>query len=325
MTISAPSPRTRYARAPVALALAAVLAGACAGRGPTAEIRFGGAKSTQIAGLVACADEGPDVLDIDPDRPLVLFVHGCNGSAGRFRALAEVFEAHGQQTICFSYDDRESLADSSGRLAAAIEELRGHLRHRDLTILGHSQGGLVARRALIAERPDRVAAGDDHEFRLVTVSSPFNGIAASSDCASVVLHVLTLGVSVGLCAAIAGAKWNEIHDEAAFVREPGTLVDVVSGYVKVVTDERGTCRRYDADGECVEGDFVFSVPEQYNTAIDTDRRVTNLEVKAGHVEIVGDEGTPPVKLIGILQSEGVLAETPPERRAEIAALLRRLF
>jgi hypothetical protein len=183
---------------------------------------------------------------------------------------------------------------------------------------------LVARRALIGEH---YGDGPDRRFdvRLVTVSSPFHGIEASAHCSMVALHVLTLGVSAGLCAAIAGPKWREIPPRSEFMTRPGELAPGVGEYVKIVTDERGSCRREDESGECAEDDYVFSVPEQYNDAVDGDARVSDVRVRAGHVEIVGGEHLPPRKLIEVLQEEGVLATTPPERVAEIDALLERLF
>jgi len=301
------------------------LATACAST-QSAAIDFGGdADPVTIEGFSACATDGPDRLPIDPDRPLAVFVHGCNASGGRFRALAEVFEAHGQQTICFDYDDRDSMEDTAARLAAALQKLTAHHRHPEITVFGHSQGGLITRRAFADKRGDGPILDQQFDYRIVTVSSPFNGIEASSHCGLIGLHIVTLGITAGVCAAIAGDKWDEIHGDADFMREPGTLVEGVGDYVKVVTDERETCRRYDEDGDCVEDDYVFSVEEQYNDAIDSDSRVVNLEVKAGHVEIVGQDDEPPHKLIELLQDNEILAETSPEKRDEIASLLRRLF
>jgi pimeloyl-ACP methyl ester carboxylesterase len=293
----------------------------CAGGRETssAAVRFGdGTSALEIAGLDECDDAGSTELQLDPDRPLVVIVHGCNASGGRFRALAGVFEAHGQQTVCFNYDDRRSIETTAGTLALALDLLGEHFVHQPVTVLGHSQGGLVARRALVGERE---RAG----FRLVTVSSPFDGIAASSDCAATWLHVLTLGMTAAVCRGIAGEKWNEIHPRAGFIREPGALSRTVTGHLLVVTDERDTCRRQAPDGSCALDDFVFSVEEQRNAAVEGDPRVETLEIQAGHVEIVGDADLPPLKLIGALQELGVLAGTPPERAAEIAALLRALF
>jgi pimeloyl-ACP methyl ester carboxylesterase len=309
----------------MAVAASFALLAACAEK-QVARIDFGGAHGAVVApGLSRCDGTAEETLRLDPDKPLVLVIHGCNASQGRFRSLAAVFEAHGQQTVCFNYDDRRSMEEVSAAFAAAVEGIEPHLRSREITVLGHSQGGLIARRALI-DRHYRGASGDDpFQVRLVTVSSPFRGIEASNHCSMVALHVVTLGVSAGLCAAIAGKKWKEIYAKSDFMTKPGALARDVGEYLKVVTDERDTCRRVDARGDCIEDDYVFSVPEQYNDAVDADRRVRNVQVKAGHVEIVGGEDIPPRKLIEILQSNGVLAPTPPDQVARIEALLEALF
>lgn len=275
--------------------------------------------------MTSCDPEAVGPVSLDPQTPLVLFVHGCNPSAGRFRSLAKVFEAHGQQTICFNYDDRDSLEISSARLIGALDALETKLSPSIISVLGHSQGGLVARRALIENRKDKLSASQSAPIQLVTVSSPFKGILASEDCAKTALHVLTFGVTVAICKFIAGDKWTEIHPDSTFMRSPGSLLSDVGRHVKIVTDERNTCRVERPDGTCAADDYVFSVEEQYNKPVDADARVTNIEVKAGHVEIVGDEGTVPFKLIRVLQDANILAPTPQEQREKIASLLVRLY
>lgn len=49
-----------------------------------------------------------------------------------------------------------------------------------MTVIAHSQGGLVARRALVAAPPGDQSVGGV-PYRLVTISSPFGGIRASAD------------------------------------------------------------------------------------------------------------------------------------------------
>lgn len=278
-----------------------------------------------IPGLQACED-GVKPVTLDPSRPVHVLVHGCNSSTARFKTLAQVFEASGQQTVCYSYNDRDYLERSSARLAQAIEALKPHLTTRDLVILGHSQGGLIARKALVAQRRDGVAvAPDDFRIRLVTVSSPFGGIRSSRHCGSVVGYVVSFGITVGACQIITGAKWREIFPGAGFIRTPGALVPTVAEHVKVDTDEAGSCRRTKASGECAESDFVFGLEEQYQEGVDKDARALPLVVKAGHVEIVGETGEPPVKLIALLRERGILATPPLEQQAAFAALLEDLY
>ena len=312
----------------VAVACVGVLAAACGGARtiPASVVRFGEADETFVVpGLDECDLEETAELRVHPERPLVVIVHGCNASGGRFRALAQVFEAHGQQTVCFNYDDRESMLETSANLRRALVAMEDHLHHQPITVLGHSQGGLVSRRALARGAAANDEPGPGASYRLITVSSPFNGIAASAHCASVGLHVATLGITALVCHAIAGDKWDEIHPDAEFMRAPGELLPGVEEHLVVVTDERGSCRRFDDAGTCVEDDFVFSVEEQWNGLFDGDERVGNVEVKAGHAAIVGGEDRPPIVLIDLLRGAGVLARAPATRREEIAALLGALY
>ncbi|MDJ0761906.1 MAG: hydrolase [Myxococcota bacterium] len=276
-----------------------------------------------IDGLDGCG-LGGDVVEIDPRTPLVVLVHGCNTSSGRFRTLAGVFEARGQQAICFTYNDRARLAESARRLANAIHDLRHRMKNDKLILLGHSQGGLLTRRALASTNPAKSAASTGFDLHIVTISSPFNGIEASSHCSLIGMHIATLGFSVFLCRSIAGAKWREIHANAAFIRNPGRLGAEVDTYLKIVTDERDTCRVYE-NGECVEDDYVFSLAEQYNARVDGDPRTQNVEVRAGHVEIVGAVGEVPVKLLKILERQGVLNPVAPSKQHSVARKVKQLY
>ena len=305
--------------------LSATLAAGCCGASLSTApaIQVGAEKpGAPIPGLAVCDRSSGGILHLAPSRPLTLFVHGCKDSGGRFRELAQVFEAHGQQTACFNYDHRSSLERSSGELVTTIEALKARLPKGRVTVLAHSQGGLVARRAFIREREDALRHDDGWSYRLLTVSAPFGGIKASSDCRKTWLHVVTLGVTVAVCNLIAGSNWDEIPPGSGFMTRPGSLVPEVDAVLKVVTDERGACQS--PDGAC-KSDFVFSVGEQQNAAVDGDKRLEAVEVRAGHVEIVGGDGKVPAKLIALLQERGILAQTPPEKREEIALLLRRIY
>ena len=123
----------------------------------------------------------------------------------------------------------------------------------------------------------------------------------------------------------AGDNWFEITSASSFIQRPGALLPSVRQYVKVVTDERDSCRRRSAAGACLESDHIFSVAEQYHPVIDSYPRLKNIEVRAGHVEIVGYKDVQPRKLLQILQQEGMMASTPPERRAALERLLAELY
>lgn len=317
----------------VVAALALMTLSACSTPGPTAHVMDDTAitqsrlpvpdRSLQIDGLGPCTDAPDRSLHLNSAHEVNVMVHGCFGSAGRFRALADVLAFHGQQSACFSYDDRASLETSSAELARAVEALAAALPGVKINVIGHSQGGLVARRALIAERDDRLAA--QAAVRLVTVSAPFAGIRAARFCAYPLLRIVTLGLNDLACHAISGPKWFEITYASGFTHSPGTLVDNVSEHLKVVTDERDSCRRRTDNGRCAESDYVFSLGEQYHGPIDAHPGVVNVELRAGHVEIVGDHETVPTALIETFQKHRVIAPTPPEHRSALRVLLTRLY
>ena len=277
-----------------------------------------------VEGFRPCSDSGEPTLNLDPSQPINILVHGCNGSTGKFHALAEVLAFHGQQSACFEYDDRDSLMRSSGQLASALDALATHLEKPEITVIGHSMGGLVARKALIEQHPAPLQSRHT-DLRLVTVSAPFSGIAAARMCAVPALRLASLGLNDLVCWLISGDNWYEITDASDFIRTPGTLMPQVRSHLMVVTDERGTCRRRDEAGRCLEDDYIFSLREQRHPPVTMATRTTDVEVAAGHVEIVGESGVTPHKLIDIFQHQGVVRATPPEREAAFQALLAQLY
>jgi hypothetical protein len=276
-----------------------------------------------IAGLRPCTDNPDATLRLDSHRPVAVLVHGCYGSTGLFRGLAQVLAFHGQQSACFTYNDRDSMMLSSGQLVAALDRLAQGMDDKHVTVIGHSQGALIARKALTADRPGPIGNAD-LRLRLVTVSGPFSGIASANQCGNPVTRALTLGLIGPLCRIVTGDKWSEITYTSEFIQKPGALHRQVRDYLKVVTDERGTCRP-EEDGTCTRSDDVFSLAEQRNAIIDHDPAVKIVEVRAGHVEIVGDRRIAPVKLIAILRENAILAPTPPGRAAALERLLARLY
>lgn len=274
--------------------------------------------------LSNCTTADDTTLHLNSQEPVTIIVHGCFSSAGRFRTLADVFAFHGQQTICFNYDDRDKLFNSSANLINAVEKLSRNLEQPKITVIGHSQGGLIARRALISGREDRFEA-NEVAFRLITVSTPFGGIEAASHCGSKPLAWLSLGITKLICQMVTGSKYREIPPNSEFIVKPGNLIPAVSGHLKITTDESDSCRRYNDRDVCVEDDFVFSLDEQTQPALDSDTNLYSVVVKSGHVEIVGNGESTPTKLIEILQQQRVLNTTPPEKNEELAKLLAQLY
>jgi len=280
--------------------------------------------SANISGLSPCTSSADTTIHLNSNEPVTVIVHGCFGSAALYRSLAQVFAFHGQQTVCFNYNDRDSMTQSSAELISALDALSTKVSNSSFTLIGHSQGGLISRKALIKERDDRLQA-KNKKFTLVTISSPFAGIAAANHCGSTTARWLSLGLVVPICKLISGDKWYEITAPSPFIQQPGNMLDQVSSHLKIVTDERNTCRKFDEQGFCLEDDFVFSVNEQNFEKVDNAAVVENLEVAAGHAEIVGDYRVIPHKLIKLLQDKSILKRTPPARKAEFTLLLKQIY
>ena len=276
-----------------------------------------------ISGLGPCTDNPDRSLRLDSSQPINVLVHGCFGSSGQFRGLAQVLAFHGQQSACFTYDVRAKLADSAADLRRALRQLAEQSRVPRITVIGHSQGALVARKSLtesaLTPLPD-----DPAKLRLVTISGPFAGIEAARTCGRVWLHPFTLGLVPLSCYLVTGPKWEDITYSSRFIREPGVLAPQVIDHLKIDTDERDACRRREG-GRCVEDDNVFSLAEQRNALVETDARIRRVEVNAGHVEIVGDKRVAPTKLIAILQDQGVIHPTAPRQLSAFSQLLSRIY
>ncbi|MDN3640747.1 alpha/beta hydrolase [Simiduia curdlanivorans] len=281
-------------------------------------------KTVSIAGLSSCTDAVDASIRIDSHSPITVLVHGCNGSAGRFRSLAQLYAFHGQQAICFSYDDRKSLVSNAEQLATALNELTQVMDNNSISIVGHSMGGLIARKAL-EETYTKSGDVNNKTLDLVTVSAPVSGIAVAGQCGIEPLHWLSIGIVPGICWLVTGDNWFEITSSSDFIRNPKPLVPSVERYLKIVTNEKDACRRADADGKCIESDYVFDLAEQYHPKIDSDVNTTGVQVDAGHVEIVGNKNLVPRKLLAILQAHGVLSTTPPERAEAFEQLLAELY
>jgi pimeloyl-ACP methyl ester carboxylesterase len=275
-----------------------------------------------IPGLGPCTDNPDRSLHLDSSQPVTVLTHGCFGSSGQFRGLAQVLAFQGQQTACFTYNDRDGLTKSATEMRNAINQLSEQTGIPQITVIGHSQGALVSRKSLTAlpvKSPKHQA-----DLRLVTISGPFDGIASAETCGKSWLSWLSVGLLPVSCYVVTGAKWMDITYSSRFIREPGVLVPEVGSYLKIDTDETGTCRR-EENGRCIESDDVFSLAEQHNPLVDADARARRVMVRAGHVEIVGDKRVAPTKLIAVLQEQGVLRPTAPERLSEFRQMLARVY
>ena len=281
--------------------------------------------AVQINGLRPCSASADTTLHIDHNKPVIILTHGCLDSAARFKALGEVFAFQGQQAICFTYNDRDSLLKSASELTDALQQLNERQSNKKITVIAHSQGGLIARKALTTQHAKTEWEENPPPIDLVTISAPFAGIEAANHCGSKTWRTVSLGLVSSICWLISGDKWFEITDASEFIQNPGALLPNLQHHLKIDTDEQNSCRTFGPDNRCLESDFVFHLNEQHLKPIDQPTEVKRIEIKAGHTEIVGDFQTPPKKLIAALQQEGIMNKTTADKKEALKTLLSRLY
>ncbi|MGV2986074.1 esterase/lipase family protein [Vibrio sp. E150_011] len=263
-------------------------------------------------------------LRLSKNEPLVLIVHGCFASEGQFKALSEVYAELGQQTACFEYDDRRRLDDVAADLIDAANTLSPVLGDQKLTVLGHSQGGLITRRAATDHDSDGKHI-IHHPLEIATISAPFKGIEVASHCGTTWLRVASLGIVDAICYAVTGAKYLDIPPQAEFIETPGELVPQLDRHLIIKTDEVNTCRIQDANGQCIKDDYVFSLTEQSKSRVDRSVQGQAITVHAGHAEIVGNETVTPWKLIEVLQRYGLMATPDPSDVETFTMSVNRIY
>lgn len=111
-----------------------------------------------------------------PCRTPVLFIHGISGSPADLRALIEQIDPKRFQVWVYSYASAMRLRFVAEHLGESLTELQVKLGFKDLVIIAHSMGGLIARAT--AQRLERSPI----QLRaLVTLSTPWNGHERAED------------------------------------------------------------------------------------------------------------------------------------------------
>jgi hypothetical protein len=59
--------------------------------------------------------------------------------------------------------------------------------------------------------------------------------------------------------------------------------------------------------------------------MDVSSKVTNIDIAAGHVEIVGDYRVPPKKLVALLQSNGIMKKNRLDQQDSLSKLLSQFY
>jgi pimeloyl-ACP methyl ester carboxylesterase len=108
-------------------------------------------------------------VPIDPNRPLVVLLHGLDANRGDCVPMAQLIQRDGGQVALFGYPGDQPIADSGSSFGAQMESLRSQYPKMPIYIVAHSMGGLVARCYL--EGPDY--AGGVQKF--IMIAPPNHG------------------------------------------------------------------------------------------------------------------------------------------------------
>ena len=172
----------------------------------------------------------------------------------------------------FRYDYRERMDRSADTLVRALRALRAEYSLQRLMVVGHSQGGLVARKAMTVGRELTLAG--DVPIDLWTIASQFAGYGSAN-----MTYLLPKANIFGV-----KASHRDLRSWSRFIRHPGALGANVR-HVKVETRERGKQRL--ENGRLVDD---CSAPRQERTEIDTDPRLAHwVALDLGHVGVLRDD------------------------------------
>jgi len=137
----------------------------------------------------------------EPNRTPVLFVHGWGGFPQEWAALVASLDPKRFQPWILQYPSGTRLERVVDGASDVLDELKARLGFKELVVVAHSMGGLVAR-AAVARGPAQGWAG---EVRLlVTLSTPWHGMDAAQ-----------LGLSRSPYVVPA---WRDLAPDSAFVR-----------------------------------------------------------------------------------------------------------
>ena len=127
---------------------------------------------------LASSGDGSETCDANV-KPFVL-VHGWNGSNSQWDTIVDRFVADGYERCAFYRFSWSTLWDDNATaasyLADFVADVRADHNNQQVTILAHSNGGLITRQ--FREFENGYVAND----RLVTLGTPHNGTTTAYAC-----------------------------------------------------------------------------------------------------------------------------------------------
>jgi len=110
--------------------------------------------------------------DLRPERPTVLFAHGLEGSRATFLSYQKKCGRRNIQCLVFDYPNDHAVDVAAQLLVDEWLKLARDMPNLRISVIAHSMGGLVVRRAFQLQPP--IMAQVDH---VLTLGTPYGGTA----------------------------------------------------------------------------------------------------------------------------------------------------
>jgi len=140
--------------------------------------------------------------EYDPEKIPILFVHGAKGSPQVWKFMFENLNDRAYQKWFYYYPSGVRLDSAAGVLNTIVDLLHNKYQFKELCVIAHSMGGLVARSFIIKNR-----INDKHLYvkKFVSISTPWAGSEAAA-----------LGVEQ---APVAIPSWLDMQVNSPFIED----------------------------------------------------------------------------------------------------------
>lgn len=196
-----------------------------------------------------------------PDKVPVVLVHGAGATPRAWLYFIEHLDATRYQAWVYQYPTGVPIDVSAQWLSNILGTLEGTLGFDQMIVVGHSMGGLVARRSVALN-----AGTTSARYALVTFSAPWGGVPLAR-----------FGARLG---RLAVPSWMDLVPDSAFLR-------VLQTEPLPATVPHHLFFAYRKDGDELDSDGMISVSSQLESHVR--RRAAGIYgFRAGHGAIIED-------------------------------------
>jgi len=139
-------------------------------------------------------------LAAEPDKPVVLVVHGYNSTPARNEPLAEAIRGAGFPCGHFAYPNDYTIPASTQLLSAALRHFASEHPRRRVVLVCHSMGGIVARACV-----EDALYDPGNVDKLILIAPPTRGTAVAH-------FAIATDVWEHWLARREGNPWERFHD-----------------------------------------------------------------------------------------------------------------